>query len=73
MECLPQVPGVQVQYPVRVGTGVAYTAKTATQGWRAVLYNTRTGSTVTIPGKAYVAGHYLLWRQGANYRLAQVN
>jgi hypothetical protein len=56
-----------------VGTGVAYTAKTATQGWRAVLYNTRTGSTVTIPGKAYVAGHYLLWRQGANYRLAQVN
>jgi hypothetical protein len=52
---------------------VAYTAKTATQGWRSVLYNTRTGSTVTIPGKAYVAGHYLLWRQGANYRLAQVN
>jgi hypothetical protein len=52
---------------------VVYTAKTAERGWRSVLYNTHTGSTLTIPGQAYAAGGYLLWKQGTAYRLAQVN
>jgi hypothetical protein len=41
-------------------------------GWQSVVYDPRSGQSFAFKGLAYAAGDWLLWNDGASYRLARV-
>ncbi|MBT2229242.1 hypothetical protein [Nonomuraea sp. NEAU-A123] len=51
---------------------IVYTAGKIPGGWRSLVYDPRSGQSFEFQGVAYAAGDWLLWNDGASYRLARV-
>ncbi|MER6943743.1 hypothetical protein ABT294_06935 [Nonomuraea sp. NPDC000554] len=53
---------------------IAYSAVdlVAETGWRSVVYDPRSGQSFELRGLVYAAGDWLVWPDGASYRLARV-
>ncbi|MFG1685887.1 hypothetical protein ACGFNP_37385 [Nonomuraea sp. NPDC049269] len=68
------------QYPrlyARLTAGdrlIAYSGLTPGEGasWQSLVYDPRSGQSFAFKGLAYAAGDWLLWNDGASYRLARV-